>query len=122
MHCEKCHASRCLRHHLLDGIHAAEAVLLLSRDPQAFHVRHNTTNRDEYLAGQDGLRAADKQGSVVPAFKDKLCSLALQYKTCRPINYMYTNPGWYDDDGLDHVDHVSLILVSSFNKSTNGLM
>ena len=96
--CTPCHAGRCFKHLLSDGIHAAEAILL-SQDKDMslhWHHRHSAKATAEFVGRQEALLKAERLGLAVPFYKDKLVYLAQNFSSCRPANYLRTKPGWYD--------------------------
>lgn len=121
MRCKGCHASRCFKHLLLEGVHSAEAILLAADkgNVQYWHERHLAKTKAYVAARDKALEEADRFGIAVPSFKDKLASLAIQFRSCRPANESFTKPGWYDVDGSTS-NSVRVLITSSLTRVDIG--
>ena len=69
---------------------------MLHRDDQkGWHHCHLVASKEEREAGLREEYTKEKTG-VVPTHRFKLLRMALNYRTCKPLNPRFTKLGWYD--------------------------
>ncbi|KAI5121653.1 hypothetical protein M0805_002729 [Coniferiporia weirii] len=108
LNCKGCHAAKCFRHILADGIYASEALAWYAKDDtqEAWHGYHVNSHTREKRRRPEDLQQVTQDAEKFGGACDMRKSLVLHARmggACLPLS-ANVRMGWYDDGWLSGSD------------------